>query len=177
MALISIPSHENVEPQVAAIYGQIEEAMGRVPNALRLYSVSPGLLEQQWAQIGYYRQHPSLGFHLLALIRMLVSQDNQCAYCVGFNEAMLIQVGGLDAELVAAIKQDPDEAPLSGKDKALLRFVLRATRDPLSIRADDVDELRGLGWTDSEMLDAVQHGARNVAVDVVFNTFKIDRDF
>lgn len=34
-----------------------------------------------------------------------------------------------------------------------------------------------MGWTDSDLIDAVAHGARNTAVDILFNTFKIERDF
>ena len=42
--------------------------------------------------------------------------------------------------------------------------------------AADIDSLKLLGWAESDILDAVVHGARNMAADIVFNTFKIDND-
>jgi uncharacterized peroxidase-related enzyme len=177
MAMIQTISPEQASGKVAHIYGQIEQVMGRVPNAMQIYSSSPDLLEQQWQQIGYYMQHPTLSFPLLALIRMLVSQENQCEYCVGFNEGMLINVAGFTPDQVAAAKRNPDDAPISEKEMVMLQFVLNATKYAKNVKSGDLDALRNAGWNDGEIMDALHHGARNIAVDVVFNALKIDKDF
>jgi uncharacterized peroxidase-related enzyme len=177
MSIISTVTPEQASGKVAEVYGQIQQMMGRVPNAFQLYSSSPVLLEQQMQQITYYRQHPTLSFPLLAMVRMLVSQHNDCPYCVGFNEGMLMQMAGLTPEQVAATKSNPADAPLPEKDKAMLQFVLKATKTPKMAEKSDLDQLRALGWSDGDIMDAVYHGARNVAVDIVFNAFKIDNDF
>ena len=177
MTMIQTISPEQASGKVAHIYGQIEQVMGRVPNAMQMYSSSPDLLEQQWQQIGYYMQHPTLSFPLLALIRMLVSQENQCEYCVGFNEGMLINVAGFTPDQVTAAKRNPDDAPISEKEMVMLRFVLNATKHAKSVKSGDLDTLRDAGWKDGEIMDALHHGARNIAVDVVFNALKIDKDF
>lgn len=176
MAMIQTISPEKAGGKVAHIYGQIHEVIGRVPNGMQLFSSSPELLEQQWQNMGYYIQHPTLSFPLLAMVRMLVSQDNQCEYCVGMNENMLINMAGLSVDQVMATKQNPQNAPLEEKDKAMLLFVLKATQNPKTVQSADLDQLKALGWTESEIMDAVFHGARNIAIDVVFNTFKIEND-
>ncbi|MHB1239807.1 MAG: carboxymuconolactone decarboxylase family protein [Gammaproteobacteria bacterium] len=177
MSLIQTEDSKSPSARVRATYAQIEKAFGRVPNAMAVFSASPTLLEQQWESIQYYRNHPTLGFPLLAMIRMLVSQENRCEYCVGFNAAMLMEVCGLSADQIAAVKRDPANAPLEEKDRAMLNLVLKAVHTPLEVQAADLDRARALGWRDGEIFDAVAHGARNLAVDVIFNTFKIDRDF
>lgn len=177
MSIISTVAPNEATGQVAQVYAQVEQAMGRLPNAMKLYSASPDVLAMQWQHIGYYFQHPTLSFPLLASIRMLVSQDNDCAYCIGMNEAMLIQRAGLTAEQTAAARRNPADAALPAKDKAMLLFVLKATQAPKTVTSGDLDALRGMGWTDRDIFDAVNHGARNVAVDILFNTFKIDNDF
>ena len=177
MSIISTVVPEQAEGKVAEVYGQIQQMMGRVPNAFQMYSSSPVLLEQQLQQIAYYMQHPTLSFPLLAMVRMLVSQRNDCQYCVGFNEGMLIQMAGLTPEQVAATRRNPADAPLPDKDKAMLLFVLKATQTPKTVEKSDLDPLRALGWSDGDIMDAAHHGARNVAVDIVFNAFKIDNDF
>ena len=40
-----------------------------------------------------------------------------------------------------------------------------------------INHPRALGWSDRDVFDAVNHGARNIAADILFNTFKIDNDF
>lgn len=177
MSIISTVTPEQAGGKVAEVYGQIQQMMGRVPNAFQLYSSSPILLEQQMQQIAYYMQHPALSFPLLAMVRMLVSQHNDCQYCVGFNEGMLMQMAGLTPEQVAATRRNPVDAPLPDRDKAMLLFVLKATKTPKMVEKSDLDQLRALGWSDGDIMDAAYHGARNVAVDIVFNTFKIDNDF
>lgn len=177
MSIISTVIPEQASGKVAEVYGKIQQMTGRVPNAFQLYSSSPVLLEQQMQQIAYYMQHPTLSFPLLAMVRMLVSQHNDCQYCVGFNEGMLMQMAGLTPEQVAATRSNPADAPLPDKDKAMLLFVLKATKTPKIVEKSDLDQLRALGWSDGDIMDAVYHGARNVAVDIVFNAFKIDNDF
>lgn len=177
MSIVSTVAPEQATGPVAEIYGQMQQALGRVPNAFRLYSASPDLLAMQWQHIGYYFQHPTLSFPLLAAIRMLVSQDNDCAYCIGMNEAMLIERAGFTPEQTAAAKRDPAATPLPGKDRAMLLFVLKATQAPKDVTRADLDGLRALGWSDRDIFDAVNHGARNVAVDILFNSFKVENDF
>jgi uncharacterized peroxidase-related enzyme len=177
MSIISTVAPQDATGQVAQVYGQIEQAMGRLPNAMRLFSASPDTLTMQWQHIGYYFQHPTLSFPLLASIRMLVSQDNDCAYCIDMNEALLIERCGFTPEQTAAAKRNPADIPLPEKDKAMLLFALKATRSPKTVTAGDLHALRMLGWNDRDLFDAINHAARNVAADIIFNTFKIDNDF
>jgi hypothetical protein len=37
-----------------------------------------------------------------------------------------------------------------------------------------MDELRKLDWQDKDIIDALNHGARMLATDILFNTFKIE---
>jgi uncharacterized peroxidase-related enzyme len=176
MSIISTVAPEQASGKVAEIYGKIQQTMGRVPNAFQMYSSSPALLEQGFQSIAYYMQHPTLSFPLLATVRMLVSQKNDCQYCVGFNEAMLMGMANMTQEQIAATKRNPQESPLPEKEKAMLLLVLKATQSPKLVEKADLDQLRALGWHDGEIMDAVHHGARNVAADIVFNTFKIEND-
>lgn len=177
MTLVQTVSPEHATGKVAQLYDQIEQRFGRVYAGFRLYSASPELMEQLAMQNGYYAQHPTLGFELLAMIRMLVSEQNDCAYCIGLNEAMLMERAGLTVDQIAAAKRDPATAPLNDKDRAMLLFVLKGTRAPKSIAAADLDALRALGWTDRDILDGLYHGARNAAVDIMFDALKVENDF
>lgn len=177
MSMISTVAPEQASGTVAQVYEQIGRAVGRVPNAMRLFSASPDLLQQNWGQFEYYLRHPRLSFPLLAFIRMLVSQRHDCAYCIGMNESLLVNRAGFRLEDVLAARRDPADAPLPDKDKAMLLAVLKAVESPKSLEKGDLDRLRSLGWADGDIMDAVFHGARNVAADIMFNAFKIENDF
>lgn len=177
MSIVETVSPEQASGKVAQIYAQIEQNFGRVHQGFQLYSASPDLMEQLFQQNGYYMRHPTLGFTLLATIRMLVSEQNDCAYCIGFNESMLMERAGLTVEQIAAMRRDPASAPLDAKDKAMLLFVLKGTANAKSIGSADLDALRALGWSDRDIVDGLYHGARNAAVDIMFDAFKVENDF
>ncbi len=177
MTLIATVSPENADGKVAETYGKIAGALGFVPNAMKIYSSSPALLENIWSQISYYMQHSTLSFPLLAAIRMLVSKRQECEYCVGFNEAMLINHAGWTHDQVMDALKDPASAPFGEKEKALLIYVLDALKAPKKLEKNRLEALHALGWSDAEILEAVHHAAQNVAEDMVFNTFRIEADY
>jgi uncharacterized peroxidase-related enzyme len=177
MPVIATASPDNATGKVAETYSNITSTIGFVPNAMKIYSSSPVLLENIWSQISFYMKHPTLSFPLLAAIRMLVSSKQDCEYCVGFNQAMLVNHAGWPQEQVSAAMKDPASAPFAEKDKALLLYVLDALAAPKKLEKARIDALHELGWSDSEILEAVHHAAQNVAEDMVFNTFRIERDY
>ena len=177
MPLIHTVSPAQAEGQVKEIYDQVAAAFGNVPAAMQIYSASPVHLAAHWHSIGYYMQHPKLSFALLAMVRMLVSINTHCEYCVGFNEGLLINHAGFTPEQIAASKTNPAQAPLPAKDVAMLLFVLKATRNSMSTTAADINALRDHGWTDGDILDALSHGAQMLAGDTILNAFKVERDF
>lgn len=177
MTLIQTVAPAQAEGTVAEVYREVELAFGRIPNVFQLLSSSPELLSLQWQRIRFYQSHPTLSMPLLATIRMLVSAAHDCEYCVDFNAGLLINLADQTPEQVAATRQDPNNAPLSDKDKAMLLITLRATEAPKSISAEDLNHLRDLGWRDRDILEAIHHAAYNMAADAVIDSFKVDRDF
>jgi alkylhydroperoxidase family enzyme len=177
MSMLQTVTPESATGDVADIYAQINQAWGGVPNVMRVWSASPFLLKQQWEFVSYSMQHPKLSFALLTSIRMLVSQAGNCSYCIDMNAGMLINMAGWTPEQVAATRADFKNSPLTASEKMLLGLVLKATRDSSSVTALDVQAAREAGWADGDILDAVTHGARMVAGDIIINAFKVERDF
>jgi len=177
MSILQTVSPETATGEVAEIYAQIKNAWGHVPTAIQAFSANPFLLKHQWEYYASIMQHPTFSFPLTASIRMLVSQAGNCRYCIDMNGGMLINVAGWTPEQLAATRADFNDSPLSAKEKTLLGLVLKATRDSNSVTAADLQAAREAGWSDSDILDAVNHGARMVAGDIIINVFKVERDF
>lgn len=177
MSILQTVTPESATGEVAEIYAQIKSAWGHVPTAIQAYSANPFLLRHQWEYYGSIMQHPTLSMPLTASIRMLVSQAGNCGYCIDMNGGMLINMAGWTPDQVAATRADFNDSPLSLKEKTLLGLVLKATRDSTRVDAADLQAARDAGWSDGDILDAVNHGARMVAGDIIINGFKVERDF
>jgi hypothetical protein len=46
-------------------------------------------------------------------------------------------------------------------------------KSPEDITQQDVDAVRELGWSDSDIFDATFHGSYMVSMGIMFNTFKM----
>ncbi len=58
----------------------------------------------------------------------------------------------LDESLSEAIKKDYRTADLDPKDRVMLDYVARLTRQPVSIQREDIDRLRDAGFDDTAIL-------------------------
>ena len=178
MPLITTIKPENATGELAELYEKIAAMRGRVANSAQIFSASPELIKQQMSFIEYYMlKQKSLSAALLASIRMLISDKNNCSYCVDFNASILINMLGWTAKDVEAMRADAKNAKLEEKEIAMLLFVLKAVRTPHDVHSSDIQALRDLGYNDGEILDAVNHGARMSAIDIIFDAFKIEKDF
>jgi len=175
MPLLKVTNQENATGRVAEIYGTMMDKMGFIPNAFKIFSSSEHVLGTQVGNLAYFMRHKTLGGKLLAFVRVLVSEQEHCEYCITVNSHILLQYGVLP-DTLAEIKLDPSKAPLEEKELALLLFVLKVVKDSNSVQQSDVDALRNLGWTDADILDATYHGATQMGMSQVFNAFKIEVD-
>ena len=58
----------------------------------------------------------------------------------------------LDKELAEALKRDWRTAKLDDRDRAMLTYVEKLTKNPVSIWRDDMDALRAGGFDDTAIL-------------------------
>jgi alkylhydroperoxidase family enzyme len=84
---------------------------------------------------------------------------------------------GMSMEQIDAIQADPSQAPLDDKEKALLLYTLKAVNASNEVGEQDIAALREAGASDLEIFDALEHGADQLAGDVMINALKIENDF
>jgi len=59
-----------------------------------------------------------------------------------------------DKQLVGNLVRDYTRAQVSAADRALLDYAVKLTRQPWSMKREDVDALRAAGFSDAAILDA-----------------------
>lgn len=165
------PSGE--EGRVAAVLGAIEQKIGFVPDGLKLFGISPPLLESYASNIGYFNSGERLSPSLMAMIRYLVSWNAKCTFCIDLNEGFLVNMGA-SLDQVRATRNNPDAAPIADREKPLLKIALKAVTDPEGIGVSDLDAVRAQGWSDRDIFDVVAQAASNRAFNFVMRTFKVE---
>lgn len=176
MSLLTVVEPDQAEGEIAAVYAGTMEAIGMIPNAMKMRSINPLSLRKMAQNIAYVMNHPSLSPVLFTLIRLGVSTDHSCAYCVTTNKGILMSAG-MSMEQIDAIQADPSQAPLDDKEKALLLYTLKAVNASNEVGEQDIAALREAGASDLEIFDALEHGADQLAGDVMINALKIENDF
>ena len=82
---------------------------------------------------------------------------------------------GLTDEDIEKMEKDPLQAPLDDKDRAMVAFVMKAIKTPDAVERQDVEQLHDLGWTDSDIMDAMAHSTNMIASSILMKTFKMDQ--
>ena len=174
MALISTVSRDQAEGIVKEGYEMFMERLGTIPRPLEMMSVSPGLFELQLRRLQYFAKHPRLSFSLLSHIRYLVAQHLAYPFCTDFNKHIL-QKQGLQEDDFKRMEQDPSQSLLEEKEGAMLVFVVKSVQDPASVNAGDIENLRQLGWEDSDMVDALAQGVSMIDHSIMMQVFQMDQ--
>ena len=174
MALIQTVSPENAEGDVKEIYDTLQKNIGMIPAPMQLTSASPWWMKIMWQSVQYYTQHPNLSFALLSTIRYLVAQQYNYVFCTGFNKNFLM-MQGMSEDDIQKVVEDPLQAPLEDKERAMLAFVMKAIKTPDAVAEEDMKQLRDLGWTDTDIFDALTHGTNMIGSSILMKAFKMDQ--
>jgi uncharacterized peroxidase-related enzyme len=95
---------------------------------------------------GIMREPAPVSSGLRELIAAYTSSLNECEFCMKSHAAVSSELLGDD--LVRNVLRDLESSSLEEKEKALLRFAGKVTRDLPAITLADIDQLRAAGWND-----------------------------
>ncbi len=88
------------------------------------------------------------------LIAAYTAVTNECGFCAHSHAAAAAALLG-DEALVWTALRDLEGSPLAEKEKAMLRFVGKVTKDLTGVASGDVDALRAIGWDDQAIYFAI----------------------
>jgi len=163
-------------PEVQAVFAEIREAFGMVPNLFRTQAHAPALLRVNWEKVKAVMMGGVLSRKVKETIAVLVSKDNACPYCVAAHTAALRAVGVSEGE-VALILNDPDGAEFSPKEKALIRLARQANSDPHRMPDVLFATARSEGASDAELVEALGVMEVFVAFNRFLDALQVDVDF
>lgn len=86
------------------------------------------------------------------MIGVLVSSLNRCRYCL-IHHREALQTYVKDETVVEGISTDFRRAPLERRDRVMLEYCEKLTRNPSEMSEGDVQVLRDVGFGDEAILD------------------------
>lgn len=167
-----VPAGE--EAKVAGIFSAVEQNVGFVPDALRLLSFSPTLLENFVATYGYFNSGERIPERLMTMIRYLVSWGAKCKFCIDTNESFLTNMG-MSLDEVRAARDNIELASFGEKEKTLIRIAVKSVNAPEAVSSSDISAARKQGWSDRDIFDAVAQATNMRALNMMLRTFKLEQ--
>lgn len=137
---------------LAAAYERIGTTRGKVANILRVHSLRPDALMHHMDLYGGLLFGPGgLSRAQREMIAVVVSRENDCAYCVAHHREALARYIR-DEALLDRLCTDDSGIDVDPATRALLDFAASLTRSPSSGGEARIEALRRAGFDDEAIL-------------------------
>ena len=156
---LRVPDAAALPEDIAAQFDQMRAKPGFVPNVYRAYTLRPQQLRGFMALYDSIMMDDSgLSKAEREMIAVAVSAQNHCFYCLTSHGAVL-RVRSKDAVLADTVAANYRAADLSPRQRAMLDFAVKITRASDTCSDEDIDALRGHGFSDEDIMDIIQTAA------------------
>lgn len=176
MARIKSLEKEHVAQEVRPVYEEIEKVFGRVPNIFQTYAHFPQLLKANWEKLKAVMMGSSLRRELKEAIALIVSEANACRYCIAAHGLALQQLG-FSRESIDALVKNLKAKGFQPKELKLLEIARKSTKDANSVTDQDIAELRNLGWSEAEIVEAQGVMELYTGFNKFLDSLSVDIDF
>jgi len=156
MAYINLPEFEAMSPAVRERARPILEKTGNLGEIFKLLAVDEKVYFATDAMVqNFLLDQTELSYDIKEAIALLISKENSCKMCVDVHKN-IAKMLGLTEEHIAQILEGIDSITTDEKEKALLRFCVRASKkDNYKMQKEEIDALKALGYSDVQIIEAV----------------------
>lgn len=176
MARLRTIEKDEATAEIWPIYEEIESVFGRVPNIFKTYAHFPPLLKANWEKLKAVMMGGVLRRELKEAISLVVSDANACQYCIAAHGLALQQLG-FSRERIGFLVKNLEGAGFEPKELKLLELARKSTRDANSVNDEDIEELRKLGWSEREIVEAQAVMELFTGFNKFLDSLRVDIDF
>lgn len=167
---IEVPQRDQVSENNQAIFDQLKKGLGFVPNLYATYAYSNTALGDY---LNLQNRKTSLTSKEKEIINLVVSQVNECAYCLAAHTA-IGKMNGFTDEQILEIRSG--EASFNAKYDVLAKFVKNISINRSKPAQEAVENLFEAGYSKENLVDIIivigdktisnfLHGATQIPVD------------
>ncbi len=156
MAHIALSEFEAMTPAVQEKARPILEKTGQLGEIFKLlaldeniYFATDGMVQR------FLLDQTHLSYEIKESIALLISKENGCKMCVDVHKG-IAKMLGLSEQRIEEVLQGVEAISTDDKEKALLNFCIKASKkDNYKILKEEIDELKALGYSDVQIVEAV----------------------
>lgn len=171
MSNINVPSHAEVSASNQAIFDQLKAALGMVPNLYATFAHSQTALATYMA---LQNAKSSVSGKAREVVNLVVSQVNECQYCLAAHTMLGKMNGFTDAQIIE-IRQG--YASFDARFDALARLTKGIVQSRGHVDQALLETFFAAGWTKENLVDAIVVIGDKTVSNYLHSSTKIPVDF
>jgi uncharacterized peroxidase-related enzyme len=156
MTFVQTTSEADASPQLTKMYETDRATFGQIPNFTRAFSLRPEIYAAWRGLNGAIKEGMELRRYELATVA--AARRLRSTYCALAHGSVLVDKF-LEPDELKAVVADHRDAGLDPVDVAIMDLADKVADDATSVDQHDVDRLRELGLSDTEIFDVVAAAA------------------
>jgi uncharacterized peroxidase-related enzyme len=148
-----VPELDELPADIRARIQEVQDKSGFIPNVFIVLAHRP---DEFRAFFAYYDslmfKKDGLSKAEREMIVVATSARNQCTYCL-ISHGALLRIYSKQPLLADQIAINPDHAPVTDRQRAMLKFALKLAMDSAAVVDEDFEILRGHGFDDETLWD------------------------
>jgi uncharacterized peroxidase-related enzyme len=173
MAFIETVAEADASGATADLYAADTEAFGFLPNFTRAFSERPSVYAA-WRELnGAIKSGMDLRRYELATLA--AARRLRSSYCTLAHGSVLVD-RFMAPETVRAVVADHRTADLSAADVAVMDLADKVADDATAVQQADIDHLRSLGLSDTDIVDVVLAAAARCFFSKALDALGVEPD-
>jgi len=150
MTRIKLQNEDSKIPEIKKVFDEIKEKTGgTVPPAYRAFGLQSHILQANWNRTKRILSEGNLPHSLKESIALAVSSENGCHFCVNIHQTNLLKQGFTEDDVNKMMKAESKDE----KTDFILKFCVKATKNPEQISESDFKTLREFDYSDEDILE------------------------
>ena len=176
MAYIKICKYEEMTPSIKEKAKPILEKTGKLGEIFELLALDEKIYTATDNMVQtYLLQETLLPYSTKERIALLVSLENNCTMCVDVHKN-IAKMLGMSEEQVEETLNGIDAIACKESEKILLRLCLKASsKESYKTTQEDIDEVKNVGYSDLEILEAVSITGYFNYINTLSNVFGLGK--
>jgi len=171
MQTFKVPGRDEVSADNQAIFDNLKKMLSFVPNLYATFAHSATALG---TYLALQNAKSSLNARQREVINLVVSQVNDCEYCLAAHTAVGKMVGFTDAQILEIRR---GRAAFDPKLDALARFVREVAQTRGHVPAGSTEAFLEAGWTQGHVVDVVMVVGDKIISNYLHGVTKVPVDF
>ena len=167
----------NASEEAETVYEEFHRGMGfsSAPNFILTQGHAPRVARGSWEAVRNILVEGEIARWIKELMFVAISVDRHCAYCSAAHIACCHMLN-VNPEWIEAAAQGDLSAIPDLKLRDMLRFAVKAARNPQSLAPQDFSRLRTYGLRAPEIMEVIGMAAFAVYANIIADATAMDAD-